>query len=79
MPQPVIPDIDINNYFMMNMANMNVQEQAPVPPPLPPKPKNIVQPSDHRKETTNEGISDKGIPMKEITVKSFQNTNYQKR
>ena len=42
MPQPIIPEIDINNYFMMNMANMNVQKPANVPPPLPPKPVNIL-------------------------------------
>ncbi|HLO11906.1 MAG TPA: SafA/ExsA family spore coat assembly protein [Pseudoneobacillus sp.] len=37
MPQPIIPDIDINNYYMLNMANMNVQQ-----PQLPPKPTNIL-------------------------------------
>ncbi|HYK74000.1 MAG TPA: SafA/ExsA family spore coat assembly protein, partial [Pseudoneobacillus sp.] len=37
IPQPVIPDIDINNYYMLNMANMSVQQ-----PQLPPKPTNIL-------------------------------------
>ena len=30
MPQPIIPEIDINNYFLMNMPNVNVHEQAKV-------------------------------------------------
>jgi morphogenetic protein associated with SpoVID len=41
MPLPIIPEIDINNYYMMNMAQMNVQQPAPQPKPvpeLPPKP-----------------------------------------
>nr|WP_077214105.1 SafA/ExsA family spore coat assembly protein [Bacillus dakarensis] len=48
MPKPVIPDIDINNYYMMNMANLKVEQQAAeqsqpkMPPQLPPKPKNIL-------------------------------------
>jgi morphogenetic protein associated with SpoVID len=44
MPQPIIPEIDINNYYMMNMANLSVQ-QPPAPqlqPQLPPKPVNIL-------------------------------------
>ena len=32
MPQPIIPEIDINNYFLMNMPNVNVHEQAKVLP-----------------------------------------------
>lgn len=35
MPQPIIPDIDIHNYYMMNMANLNVKKQE--------KPKEIKQ------------------------------------
>jgi morphogenetic protein associated with SpoVID len=31
MPAPVIPEIDINNYYMMNMANMTVQQPPPQP------------------------------------------------
>lgn len=37
MPQPVIPEIDINNYYTMNMSQMQAQVQAPqpfVPPPV---------------------------------------------
>jgi morphogenetic protein associated with SpoVID len=44
MPQAIIPEIDINNYYMMNMANLSVQ-QPPAPqiqPQLPPKPVNIL-------------------------------------
>ncbi len=35
MPQPIIPDIDINNYFVTNMSNVNVHEQAKEQPPAP--------------------------------------------
>ena len=33
MPQPILPEIDINNYFLMNMPNVNVHEQAKEHPP----------------------------------------------
>ncbi|OIK16992.1 hypothetical protein BIV60_01570 [Bacillus sp. MUM 116] len=36
MPLPVVPEIDINNYYMSNMTNMTVK------PELPPKPANIL-------------------------------------
>ncbi|MDQ6599798.1 SafA/ExsA family spore coat assembly protein [Bacillus salipaludis] len=36
MPLPVVPEIDINNYYMTNMTNMTVK------PELPPKPANIL-------------------------------------
>lgn len=36
MPVQVVPEIDINNYYMTNMTNMTVQPQ------LPPKPANIL-------------------------------------
>ncbi|MFZ7945536.1 SafA/ExsA family spore coat assembly protein [Neobacillus sp. 19] len=36
MPLQVVPEIDINNYYMSNMSNMTVQ------PNLPPKPANIL-------------------------------------
>ena len=29
MPQPVVPEVDINNYYMVNMANMNVVQPQP--------------------------------------------------
>lgn len=39
MPISVAPEIDINNYYVTNMANMNVQPPQPKPqPPLPPVP-----------------------------------------
>ncbi|WVX82594.1 SafA/ExsA family spore coat assembly protein [Niallia oryzisoli] len=41
MPQPV-PEIDVNNYYMMNMANVNVKEQQKPLPQLPPKPVNVL-------------------------------------
>ena len=48
MPQPIIPEIDINQYYLMNMTNMQMaQQQAPPPPPPPPPPapkKEAVQP-----------------------------------
>lgn len=46
MPLPVIPEIDINNYYMMNMAN--IQQAAPppqpAPKPAPPPPQPVVLP-----------------------------------
>ncbi|PRS44151.1 hypothetical protein C6W19_00005, partial [Bacillus sp. RJGP41] len=36
VPMPVIPEIDVNNYYMVNMTNMSVQK-PPAPPPLPKK------------------------------------------
>ncbi|WP_230203554.1 SafA/ExsA family spore coat assembly protein, partial [Bacillus massiliigorillae] len=43
VPQPVIPEIDINNYYMVNMANMNVQKPVEQPKPQPKqKPKPVV-------------------------------------
>ncbi|MGG4157009.1 SafA/ExsA family spore coat assembly protein, partial [Peribacillus muralis] len=36
VPTPVIPEIDINNYYMVNMTNMSVQK-PPAPPPIPKK------------------------------------------
>ncbi|XJZ26354.1 SafA/ExsA family spore coat assembly protein [Bacillota bacterium Lsc_1132] len=53
MPLPVIPEIDINNYYMMNMANMTVQQ--PPQPQLPPKPVTILP-------------EVKAVPKKEIPV-----------
>lgn len=43
VPKAIIPEIDINNYFMMNMANMSVQ-QPPIQQPLPPQPQPQIQP-----------------------------------
>jgi len=37
MPLQVVPEIDINNYYMMNMQNMKIEQ-----PQLPPKPANIL-------------------------------------
>ena len=48
MPQPIIPEIDINNYFLMNMPNVNVHEQAKEQPKVLPK----EQPNVHSKGTT---------------------------
>lgn len=46
MPKPIIPEIDINNYYMMNMANMSVQQ-----PPKPVKPveqQPMMKPVEHK-------------------------------
>ncbi|MEH6944271.1 hypothetical protein V7014_21015, partial [Bacillus sp. JJ722] len=49
VPQPVIPEVDINNYYMVNMANMAVQKPAEKPkhkpkPVVPQqKPMSVVQ------------------------------------
>ncbi|MBU8879537.1 SafA/ExsA family spore coat assembly protein [Bacillus sp. FJAT-29790] len=39
MPKPIMPEVDMSNYYMMNMANLAVQQPAPQ---LPPKPVNIL-------------------------------------
>ena len=46
MPKPVMPEIDINNYYMMNMANIAPQQPAQ----LPPKPiqQPIMKPIEHK-------------------------------
>ncbi|MED1204771.1 SafA/ExsA family spore coat assembly protein [Heyndrickxia acidicola] len=47
MPQPIVPEIDINNYYLTNMTQMQTQPQyiPPAPPPPPPpkkeKPESI--------------------------------------
>ncbi|MFD4816995.1 SafA/ExsA family spore coat assembly protein, partial [Peribacillus butanolivorans] len=43
VPIPVVPEIDINNYYMVNMTNMSVQK-PPAPPPLPKKKEKAVAP-----------------------------------
>ncbi len=68
MPQPVVPEIDINNYYMMNMANMQVQQpkqQAkPKPKPQsPPKPTNVLpkakeQPKPKPKQEAVKGVQE---------------------
>jgi morphogenetic protein associated with SpoVID len=52
MPQPIIPEIDINNYYMMNMANMTVQQ----PPQPPPQPQPIPEPLPEIKEESIESV-----------------------
>ncbi|WP_338000921.1 SafA/ExsA family spore coat assembly protein [Neobacillus terrae] len=47
MPQPVVPEIDINNYYMLNMANMSVQQPQP---PLQPAPAPILPAKEMPKE-----------------------------
>ncbi|WP_050632292.1 SafA/ExsA family spore coat assembly protein [Bacillus andreraoultii] len=32
-PQPIVPEIDINNYYQVNMAKMNIEQQIPVQQP----------------------------------------------
>ena len=62
MPTPVIPEIDINNYYMMNMANMTVQQPTPPPPPqLPPSPQPPPAPVNILPEV-------KEVPKKEFPV-----------
>jgi morphogenetic protein associated with SpoVID len=73
IPQPIIPDIDINNYYMTNMSNINVHEQPNVPPPLPPKPENILPiiPPSIPKELPKKELPIKEVPKKEAPVKSL--------
>ena len=44
MPQPIIPDVDINNYYMVNMSNMMAQKPQQVAP-QPPQPQPLPQPA----------------------------------
>lgn len=32
-PQPIVPEIDINNYYTVNMAKMNIEQQMPIQQP----------------------------------------------
>lgn len=53
--QPVMPEIDINNYYMMNMAKMNVQVPQPAPikkeaPKMKEKPKEKPKKQKMKKE-----------------------------
>ncbi len=35
-PQPIMPEIDINNYYLLNMQKMNIEQQQPAPQPIQP-------------------------------------------
>ncbi|MFB6468007.1 SafA/ExsA family spore coat assembly protein [Cytobacillus sp. Hz8] len=60
MPQPIIPEIDINNYYTMNMQNVSV-EQKPQPAPKPEiQPIIIVEESSESIESPVE------MPMQEV-------------
>ncbi|WP_306471879.1 SafA/ExsA family spore coat assembly protein [Bacillus sp. AFS015802] len=68
MPKPVVPEIDINNYYMMNMANMQVQQpkqQAkPMPKPVsPPKPTNVLPKAKEQPKPKQEAV--KGVQEEE--------------
>ena len=58
---------------MTNMSNINVHEQANVPPPLPPKPVNILPtiPPPIPKELPKKELPIKELPKKETPVKSL--------
>jgi morphogenetic protein associated with SpoVID len=72
MPQPVVPEIDINNYYMMNMANMQMQQPMQQPkqqakpkpkPQTPPKPTNVLpkakeQPKPKPKQEAVQGVQE---------------------
>ncbi|MEH7156943.1 SafA/ExsA family spore coat assembly protein, partial [Neobacillus drentensis] len=61
MPLQIVPEIDINNYYMMNMQNMTVQQ-----PQLPPKPANILP---EIKEVPKKEMPIKEVPIKEAPIK----------
>nr|WP_199880599.1 SafA/ExsA family spore coat assembly protein [Bacillus massiliglaciei] len=46
VPKPVLPEVDINNYYMVNMANMSVAQTPKEQPkiPEPPKAEAVQQP-----------------------------------
>ncbi|KWW15885.1 hypothetical protein AS888_07510, partial [Peribacillus simplex] len=48
VPTPVIPEVDINNYYMVNMTNMSVQK-PPAPPPLPKKEEPVAKKKKKKK------------------------------
>ncbi|MBT2727094.1 SafA/ExsA family spore coat assembly protein, partial [Bacillus sp. ISL-75] len=58
MPLQIVPEIDINNYYMMNMQNMTVQQ--------PPKPANILP---EIKEVPKKEVPIKEVPIKEVPIK----------
>ncbi|MCL6571600.1 MAG: SafA/ExsA family spore coat assembly protein [Bacillus sp. (in: Bacteria)] len=72
MPLQIVPEIDINNYYMMNMQHMTVQQ-----PPLPPKPAQILPevkvPIKEMpiKEAPMKEMPIKEIPMKEAPMKEM--------
>ncbi|MEI5905695.1 SafA/ExsA family spore coat assembly protein [Bacillus spongiae] len=65
MPTPVIPEIDINNYYMMNMANMQIKKEAPV---LPEKPPNVLPVVEKEKPVVEESPECPPMPMYEQCV-----------
>ncbi|MEH7377316.1 SafA/ExsA family spore coat assembly protein, partial [Neobacillus drentensis] len=63
MPLQIVPEIDINNYYMMNMQNMTVQQ--------PPKPANILPEIKEvpKKEVPIKEVPKKEMPIKEVPIK----------
>ncbi len=59
MPLQVVPEIDINNYYMTNMMNMTVK------PELPPKPANILP---EVKEVPKKEMPKIELPKKEMPL-----------
>ncbi|MCP3741214.1 SafA/ExsA family spore coat assembly protein [Rossellomorea sp. BNER] len=67
MPQPVIPEIDINNYYMMNMANMQTQQQKPK---MPKKPTNVLPSVKGKKKEEVKGVKKEEVkPIKKEAKK----------
>jgi len=69
MPQPIIPEIDVNNYYMVNMANMSLQnQQVQQPTPqLPPAPTNIL-PTQMEEESPESVESPETLTLPEQTL-----------
>ncbi|WP_052352841.1 SafA/ExsA family spore coat assembly protein, partial [Neobacillus dielmonensis] len=61
MPLQIIPEIDVNNYYMMNMQQMKVEQ-----PQLPPKPVNILP--EVKPEVPKEKVIEKPITMPKTPV-----------
>ena len=63
MPKPTIPEIDINNYYMMNMANMQAQAQAQaqtqaqMPPIMPQQPIHVLPSGSEDSESSSSSSS----------------------
>ncbi|WP_394233084.1 SafA/ExsA family spore coat assembly protein, partial [Niallia oryzisoli] len=74
MPMP-IPEVDLQNYFMTNMANINVKEQPKSLPQLPPKPLNVLPEVKPVQESPMEESPVMESPMNQYVGGQYQPMN----
>ena len=67
MPLQIVPEIDINNYYMMNMQNMTVQQ--PQPANILPEIKEVPKKEVPIKEAPIKAAPIKETPIKEAPIK----------